>query len=151
MSYLRIPLALLALVTIFGACCCGLIGNLIGGVEFTAGDFSDVPPYPNATQTTESSDAINAMTMVFKLIPGEAEWKHYTTGDSEDDVLEWYKEQLPRHGWDEASSEDIGQVQTEGGAFFVKDNTMLVIFAAPNLDDTGDTHILIGRIVMEEE
>jgi hypothetical protein len=151
MNYLKVPLALLALAIVFGTCCCGALGGLVG-VEYTAGDFADVPPYPGSTGTTESSDALNLMTMAFSLIPGDAEWKHYTTDDSESDVLDWYAEKLPHQGWEEISSEDMQvQTQSENAVFFVKNDVMLVIFAVPDIDDTGDTHVLIGRIEMEEE
>ena len=151
MSYLKIPLALLALVIIFGTCCCGALGGL-AGVEFTDGDFGDVPPYPGSSQTTESNDALGLMTMAFSFIPGDKEWKHYTTSDSEDDVLDWYSVNMPRQGWEEISSEDMEvQTQSENAVFFAKNNTILVVFAVAGIDDTGDTHIIIGRIEIEEE
>lgn len=151
MSYLKIPLALLVLATIFGTCCCGALSGLTG-VKFTDGDFGDVPPYPGSSQTTESNDALGLMTMAFNLIPGDAEWKHYTTGDSEDDVLDWYLDNMPRQGWEEISSEDMEvQTQSENAVFFAKSDTMLVIFAVAGIDDTGDTHIIVGRIEIEEE
>jgi hypothetical protein len=151
MSYLKVPLALLALAIVFGTCCCGALGGLVG-VEFTTGDFADVPPYPGSTQTTESNDTLGLMTMAFSLIPGEAEWKHYTTDDSESDVLDWYADNMPDQGWEEISPEDMEvQTQSENAIFFAKSNVMLVVFAVSGIDDTGDTHIIVGRIVIEEE
>jgi hypothetical protein len=151
MSYLKIPLALLTLAVIFGTCCCGALSGL-AGVEFTAGDFGDAPPYPGSSQTTESNDALGLMTMAFNLIPGTTEWKHYTTGDSEDDVLDWYSDNMPRQGWEEISSDDMEiQTQSENAVFFAKSNMMLVVFAVADIDDTGDTHIVVGRILVEEE
>lgn len=149
----KISLALVAFVTI-AACCCSGLGGLLGGVEFTTGDFADVPPYPGSTQTTESISELEAMMSFFNLIPGDATWKHYTTADSDSDVLAWYENVLPTHGWEEASSEDLG-TSSENTLVYEKgtgDSTvMLIIMALPDVGDTGDNHIIIGRIEMANE
>ena len=150
--FVKVPLAFLAF-SLPIACLGGALGGAIGGVKFTTDDFADVPAYPDATQTTESNTTLNTMTMFFKFIPGTGEWKHYVTSDSESDVLDWYAEELPEQGWGEVTEEDMPEIQTqsENGVFYFKDDTMLVIFAASGIDDGDDTHILIGRIKLEEE
>ncbi len=158
MSSLKIPLALSVVVTaLIAACCCsglGGLGGLLGGVEFTTGDFADVPSYPGSTQTTDSVSGMEGIMAVFKLIPGDAEWKHYTTTDSADDVLGWYADELPSLGWEEASSEDM-QTSYENSAFYAKTvgdtEVMLFILALPDVDNTGYNHIVVGRIELAAE
>jgi hypothetical protein len=128
---------------------------LLGGVEFTTGDFADVPAYPDSTQTTESISEIEAMMGFFNLIPGDATWKHYTTSDSESDVLDWYENVLPTYGWEESSSEEYsGTSSSENTLVYAKEaddaTVMLFIIALPDIGDTGDNHIIIGRIEIED-
>ena len=147
----KISLALVAFATI-AACCCSALGGLLGGVEFTTGDFADVPPYPGSSQTTDSIAGVETMLGVFNLI-GESEWKHYKTPDSESDILDWYEEVLPTRGWEEASAEDVGSTSAENTLVYAKEDgdsaVMLLIMAIS--DDAGDNHIIIGRIQMENE
>ncbi|MBN1812939.1 MAG: hypothetical protein JXA14_13980 [Anaerolineae bacterium] len=158
MSSLKIPLALSVIaIALIAACCCsglGGLGGLLGGVEFTTGEFADVPSYPNSTQTTDSVSGLEGMMAVFKFIPGEAEWKHYTTTDSEDDVLAWYADELPSQGWQEASSEDM-ETSYENSAFYAKSvgdtEVMLFVLVLPDVDDSGHNHIIIGRIELDIE
>ncbi len=153
MNSLKIPLALSVIViALIAACCCSGLGGLLGGVEFTTGDFADVPSYPGSTQTTDSVSGMEAMMAVFNLIPGEAKWKHYTTTDSEDDILDWYAEELPSQGWEEASSEDM-EISYENGAFYAKTvgdtDVMLFFLVLPDPDDSDLNHILVGRIELD--
>jgi hypothetical protein len=158
MSSLKIPLVLSVIViALIAACCCSGLGGLsglLGGVEFTTGDFADVPSYPNSTQTTDSVSGLEGMMAVLQFIPGEAEWKHYTTTDSEDDVLDWYAGELPSLGWQEASSEDM-EVSYESSAFYAKTvgdtEVMLFVLALPDVDDSGHNHIVIGRVELDIE
>ncbi len=149
----KISLALVAFVTI-AACCCSGLGGLLGGAEFTTGDFADVPAYPGSTQTTDTISGVETMLGVFNLI-GESEWKHYKTPDSESDILDWYEKVLPTHGWEEASAEDMGTTSYENSAVYAKevgsDSVMLFVMVLPDVDDTGDNHIVIGRIALETE
>jgi hypothetical protein len=149
----KISLALVAFVTI-AACCCSGLGGLLGGVEFTTGDFADVPPYPGSTQTTDTVSGVETMLGLSNLL-GESEWKHYETPDSESDILDWYEKVLPTHGWEEAEAEDFGSTSSENSLVYAKgegDSTvMLLIMALPDVDDTGDNHIIIGRIALEIE
>ena len=152
MSHLRLPLVLSVLIAALSTCCCPL-GGLIGGAEFTTGDFANVPAYPGSTQTTEANAAVSAMTMVFSFVAEEIEWKHYVTTDSESDVLDWYE--LPDYGWGTASGEDLGNVETEGGLIFSKEDdpeVLLVIFAITGLEEgSSDTHVVVGRIRIADE
>jgi hypothetical protein len=128
------------------SCCCPLTG-LLGGAEFTAGDFPDVPAYPGSTQSTESNAAIGAMVGVFSLMGGEAEWKHYVTADSENDVLDWYADELPGYGWTMASEDELEDV--ENGLLFWKDDdpsVMLAVLVLSALDESGNLDIVIGKI-----
>jgi hypothetical protein len=155
MSSLKAPLVLSGItIALVAACCCsglGGLGGLLGGVEFTTGDFADVPSYPGSAQTTDSVAGMEGMMAVFNLIPGDAEWKHYTTTDSESDVLNWYADKLPSFGWEEASSEDMG-TSYENSAFYAKSvgdtGVMLVVLALSDVDNSGYNHIIIGRIEM---
>lgn len=146
MSYLRVGLVLSLLAAALVACCCCL--NVLGGnVEFTTGDFSDVPVYPGASQTTETNSMIGTVTGIFALLARDAEWKHYTTSDPEADVLEWYSDTLPNYGWTDASGQ-YGTSSSEGSLAFVSEDDpslLLVIFAGP-LSDGGVTDIIIGRM-----
>jgi hypothetical protein len=148
----KISLALAAFVTV-AICCCSGLGGLLGGVEFTTGDFADVPGYPNSTQTTDPVSGLEGMMAVFRFMPGEAEWKHYKTTDSESDVLDWYENVLLTYGWD-VSSEDTG-TSYENSAFYAKmvgdTEVMLVVLVLPDTDNTGYNHIVIGRIEMPIE
>ena len=151
---IKISLALVAFATIV-ACCCSGIGGLLGGIEFTTGDFADVPAYPGSTQTTESISEIEAMLGFFNLIPGDATWKHYTTTDSESDVLDWYEKKLPTHGWEEGSAEEYGGTSSsENTLIYGKeagDDTVMLIIMSLDIGDDGDNHIIIGRIEIETE
>ena len=145
----KISLALVAFATI-AACCCSAIGGLLGGVEFTTGDFADVPPYPDSSQTADSVPEIETALSVFNLI-GEAEWKHYETPDSESDILAWYEKVLPTHGWEEAEAEDFGSTSGENTLVYAKgegDSAVMLLIMAFS-DDAGDNHIIIGRIKIE--
>ncbi len=154
MSHLKLPLVLSVLIAALSTCCCPL-GGLIGGAEFTTGDFANVPAYPGSTQTTEANAAVSAMTMVFSLVAEEIEWKHYVTTDSESDVLDWYEDVLPDHGWSTTSGEGLGDVETEGGLIFSKEDdpeVLLVIFAITGLEEgSSDTHVVVGRICIADE
>ena len=99
------------------ACCCSPCEALFAAAEFTAGDFPDVPAYPGATQTTETSAAINALVAAMSLIVEDSEWKHYTTDDPVSAVLDWYSEELPVYGWVEADVEEVrtGALSPPGG------------------------------------
>jgi hypothetical protein len=147
----KISLALVAFATI-AACCCSALGGLLGGVEFTTGNFADVPPYPGSSQTTETIPEVETVLGVFNLI-GTAEWKHYETPDSESDILDWYEKVLPTHGWEEANAEDVGGTSGENTLVYAKEegdsSAMLLIMAFS--DDAGDNHIIIGRIEIENE
>jgi hypothetical protein len=147
----QVSLVLSVVLAIMASCCCPLAG-LLGGAEFTAGDFSDVPAYPGSTQSTESNAAIGAMVGVFSMMGGEAEWKHYITTDSENDVLDWYEGELPGYGWTMASEDELEGV--ENGLLFWKDDdpsVMLAILALSAMDESGDTDIVVGRIDIAEE
>jgi hypothetical protein len=155
MNSLKIPLALSVIViALIAACCCSGLGGLLGNIEFTAGDFADVPSYPGSAQTTDSvsGSGMEAVMTIFNLIPGEAEWKHYTTTDSEDDVLDWYAEELPSQGWEEASSEDM-EISSENSLFYEKTvgdtGVMLLVLVLPDPDDSDLNHILVGRIELD--
>jgi hypothetical protein len=158
MSNLKVPLALSVMTAaLIVACCCaglGDLGGLLGGVEFTTGDFADVPGYPGSTQTTDSIPGMEGMMAAFSLVPGEAEWKHYTTTDSQDAVLGWYADELPSDGWEQASSEDM-DISYEGGAFYAKTagstDVMLFILVLPDTDDSDLNHIIIGRVELNVE
>lgn len=147
----KISLALVAFATI-AACCCSALGGLLGGVEFTTGDFADVPSYPDSSQTTETISEIETVLGVFNLI-GEAEWKHYQTPDSESDILAWYEKVLPTHGWEEAEAEDIGGTSGENTLTYVKEegNSSVMLLVMAFSDDADDNHIIIGRIEIENE
>lgn len=149
----KISLALVAFVTI-AACCCSGLGGLLGGVEFTTGDFADVPSYPGSSQTTDSVAGVETALSFFNLI-GESEWKHYKTPDSESDILDWYEKVMPTHGWEEASAEDFGSTGAENTLAYEKEEgdstVILIIMALSDVDDTGDSHIIIGRIEIENE
>jgi hypothetical protein len=149
----KISLALVAFATI-AACCCSGLGGLLGGVEFTTGDFADVPSYPGSTQTTDNISGVETMLGIFNLI-GESEWKHYKTPDPDSDILDWYEKVLPTHGWEEASAEDFGSTSSENTLVYTKEagdaTVMLLIMVLPDTDDTGDHHIVIGRIELETE
>jgi hypothetical protein len=155
MSSLKIPL-LLSIVAgaLVAACCCSGLGGLLGDVEFTTGDFADVPGYPGSTQTTDSVAGMEGMMAVFRFIPGEAEWKHYTTADSDDDILDWYADELPSRGWEKASSEDV-EVSYQNSGFYTKTvgdtDLMLFILILPDPDDSDLNHILVGRIELDIE
>jgi hypothetical protein len=142
MNHLSIPLAVFVLLATQCCCCCGL-GGLLGGPEFTTGDFPNVPQYPGSVQTTESNILFDSMLGAFEVF-GDAEWKHYTTGDSKRRVLSWYEENLPDHGWrisDDEQSDSLTFLNTDDPT------VMLVVLAAGPLDlTTQDTDILIGRI-----
>ena len=146
MSSLKISLALSAvIIALIAACCCGGLGGLLGGIEFTAGDFADVPSYPGSTQSTDSVEGVDTVLSFLNLIPGEKEWKHYITTDSESDVLDWYADVLPSEGWEESSTEDV-ETEYENSASYTKmdgsDSLMLFVMVLP--DD--ENHIIIGRI-----
>lgn len=154
MSSLKIPLVLSVIViALIAACCCsglGGLGGLLGEIEFSTGDFVDVPAYPDSTQTTDSVSGLEGLMSVFKFIPGEAEWKHYTTTDSADDVLDWYSDELPSEGWQEATDEDM-ETSYENSAFYAKSvgdtEVMLFILVLPG--DPND--IVVGRIELDIE
>ena len=154
MSSLKVPLALSVIaIALIAACCCsglGGLGGLLGGVEFTTGDFVDVPAYPGSTQTTDSVEGVDTALSFLNFIPGEKEWKHYTTTDSESDVLDWYADVLPSEGWEEASAEDM-ETSYENSAFYAKtdgsDEVMLFIMVFPD----AENHIIIGRINLAVE
>jgi hypothetical protein len=154
MSSLKIPLALSVIViALFAACCCsglGGLGGLLGGVEFTTGDFVDVPAYPGSAQTTDSVEGVDTVLGFLNFIPGDKEWKHYTTNDSESDVLDWYADALPSEGWEESSPEDV-EVEYENSAFYTKtdgsDDVMLFIMVFPDTEN----HIIIGRVQLDIE
>jgi hypothetical protein len=150
MSNLKTPLVLSAItIALIAACCCSGLGGLsglLGGVEFTTGDLADVPAYPGSSQTTDSIEGVDEALGFFNVIPGEKEWKHYTTTDSESDVLDWYADVLPDEGWVE-SSEDVGD-SGENGATYTKvegsNSVMLFVMVVPDTE----THIVIGRITI---
>lgn len=154
MSHLKITLVLVLLVAATTTACCCPLGSLLGEAEFTEGDFTDVPAYPGASQTTESNTAINLMVTPISLVAEDVEWKHYTTDDAEGEILSWYQDRLPNRGWSEATAEDLGNVETEGVLIFSKDDepdTLLVVMAVSGLEE-GDsaTHILIGRMTVSQ-
>lgn len=141
MSIFKVPLAVAVLVLALSCCCC--LGTLFGEPEFTTGNFSDVPSYPDALQTTDSNALYDSLLAPFEVF-GEVEWKHYTTIDSEHEVLVWYEETLPEYGWSLHES-----TQTNGLTFMKVDDdlVMLAVLATDSLDlDSNDTHILVGRI-----
>ena len=154
MSSLKISLALsVVVIALIAACCCsglGGLGGLLGGVEFTTGDFVDVPAYPGSAQTTDSVEGVDTALGFLNFIPGEKEWKHYTTNDSESDVLDWYTDVLPSEGWEEASAEDM-ETSYENSAFYSKmdgsDEVMLFVMVFPDTEN----HIIIGRIKLDVE
>lgn len=149
MRYLKYALILGLLAATLTGCCCPL-EMLFGETEFTTGDFSDAPAYPGSTQSTETNEAIDLLTGFSSIVSSEAEWKHYTTGDSESDVLDWYKDRLPTYGWEEASAEQVG-TQSENTLVFTNEdepNMMLVVIAVSGIDETDDTHIIIGRLTI---
>jgi hypothetical protein len=151
MSSLKIPLALSAIViALIAACCCSGLGGLLGGVEFTTGDFGDVPAYPGSVQTIDSVEGVDTALGFLNFIPGDKEWKHYTTNDSESDVLDWYADVLPSEGWEESSAEDV-ETSYENSAFYAKtdgsDEVMLFIMVFPD----AENHIIIGRINLAVE
>jgi hypothetical protein len=148
-------LVLSALAATLTACCCpcgALIdGSILGQANFTTGDFVDAPAYPGATQTTETDTAINAMIAAMTLLSEESEWKHYTTGDSPDDVLAWYEAELPTYGWFVGDFEDA---QVEGALFFIKatePNTALYLIALEDFEGGNVTHIILGRVQLPIE
>jgi len=147
MHHLKSMLILGLLAVTLSTCCCpcSSCASLLGGKgEFTTGDFADAPPYPGSTQTTESDPVLGMVPATISIIAEEAEWKHYITTDSDADVLEWYEEELPAHGWNSTSA--------EGGLTFEKEgdpNELLFIFAAPDSGGSDETHILIGRLSLE--
>ncbi|MBW1811856.1 MAG: hypothetical protein JRI70_04700 [Deltaproteobacteria bacterium] len=151
MNHLKFTLILGALAITLTACCCpcGSLVPLLGSeAEFTTGDFADVPAYPGSTQTTESDPILGVMVTALSFIAEESEWKHYTTTDSDSDVLNWYGDELPGYGWSAASGENL-DVKKEGGLIFEKEEdpeVHLFILAASDIDGGDETHILIGRI-----
>ena len=150
----KIPLMLsFVAAVVIAACCCSSIGGLLGGVEFTTGDFSDVPSYPGASQTTDTVPGIEGAMTVFKLIPGTSDWKHYTTTDSDDDILDWYEDTLGNYGW--VTSDEYDSSQSENTLAFVKESgdqaIMLFVMIMPDPDDSDVNHIILGRIEIETE
>ena len=143
MLHLKTPVIVAATMLGIAACCCCSFLGLGGDAAFTAGEFADAPPYTGATQTTETNAAINVVVGMLSILPGEAEWKHYTTSDSELDVLSWYQDNMPDYGW-EVSTENSG----DGLYFNHEDDAslMLVILTMPDLDDSGKLHILMGML-----
>ena len=72
--------------------------------EPSSGDgmtWSDIPVYPGADQSQQAS-----WTMA---IPADEEgwsdvaWRYYETSDSSNDVIDFYKDEMPDNGWDEMS------------------------------------------------
>ena len=153
MSHWKLPLSIGALVITLAACCCSSLSGLMGQTEFTTGDFADVPAYPDATQSTESDRVISMMIKVFALAGQEAEWKHYVTTDSPDDVMDWYADALPDYGWVKASMEGTN-VQTQNALIYTKaddPDVMLVVFVIPNSEESSKADIVIGRMRVSSE
>ncbi len=153
MGHWKLPLVIGALVITLAACCCSSLGGLLGETEFTAGDFADVPVYPGATQSTESDRVLSTMTQVLALVAQEAEWKHYITTASADDVMDWYEDTLSDYGWVTASLEGAN-VQAQNTLIYAREddpNVMLAIFVVPNSEDSSKVDILIGRLRISSE
>lgn len=150
------PLVVLSVVAVLlTGCCCCPISLPFGNAEFTAGDFPNVPIYPGASQTSESNIMINAMVAGFDLLAEESEWKHYVTTDSEEQVLDWYSRTMPDYGWAgialDSTGTDVGI--SVGALAFVnmsEPNRPLYIVTLPD-PDTGQTHIIVGRILLPVE
>jgi len=67
--------------------------------------WSDVPVYPGADQVHEVS---------WSIPPAEGEWadlewKYYQSGDSVNDIKEFYKDKMPDNGWEESFWMDAGE------------------------------------------
>lgn len=150
------PLFVLAVVAVLlTGCCCCPVTLPFGNVEFTTGDFPNVPIYPGASQTTESNILINAMVAGFNVLAEESEWKHYLTADSEEQVLNWYSRTMPDYGWVgialDSTGADVGvSVGALAFANINEPNRPLYIVTLPD-PDIGQTHIIIGRILLPIE
>jgi hypothetical protein len=99
--------------------------------------WDDMPIYGGVDQIEEFS-------MTFSPDEGdysEFEWRYYETGADIDDVIDFYKDEMPDNGWDEQMWMDAGEVAY--GMYFKnneKDAAMVWIAA-----EEGDTLIGLWR------
>lgn len=68
--------------------------------------WNDVPAYPGAAQVAKGS---------WTEPPEEGEmskveWRHYQTGDGQDNVVSFYKSAMPGKGWQEMASMEMGEL-----------------------------------------
>lgn len=83
-------------------------GVPFGGVTFTSGDILDMPLYPGAQQSTDSSGVSIPDDMTRPIGSDEAKWKRYLTDDSPDEVRDWYQQELTDAGFSEPSHRESG-------------------------------------------
>jgi hypothetical protein len=69
------------------------------------------------------------------------EWRYYRTGDDNDDVIDYYKDEMPGYGWDEMGYFNF---PTYSQCIFIKNDAqdMAYVMAA---SDNGDTIIALIR------
>jgi hypothetical protein len=142
------------LVLVFPSLACNLCGGLnpsglLGGGNFTTGDFPDVPAYPGATLTTTVPEEVKAITIPFQFIDKNAEWKCYKTADGQQAVVNWYTQNMGGTGWNKAEmSQQPGGVRTEGALVFEKGGRILMIMPIPV---EAETFILMSKFTPPKE
>ena len=106
----------------------------------------DVPVYPGADKTGEYSGD-SPIPLLGEGLDTEdykdAQWAVYETGDSVDDVANFYKDKMPDNGWDEESWFDtsVGDGAAWGGYTRNDGDTAAWVFIGAG---DGQTQIVIG-------
>ena len=144
---LAVAAALMTAVLTSGCCCC-CPTDALPTEPFTAGDFADIPPYPDAEQRTGDDPTYGLVTLPFQFITDDAEWKHYVTSDDEDTILDWYSAQMEEAGWIGADEIADTPMPMQNGLLFFKedDPDVLAIIVTTPGPESGERHILIGRL-----
>jgi len=149
-----ISLLVLTALGATGCCClpCGDLGGLLGATTMTtsAGDYADIPPYPGAQRLKEVAIPGLVKTLVEGLSGGKFDVKGYSTRDDPARVVKFYDQEMPNQGWSGSfSAGATGTTTGQLGQFQKGENTIAVIMVDKD-SATGETVIIIMRMVVPE-
>jgi len=87
---------------------------------------SDIPVYPGADKTGDYSSSDAPLPLIGGDVDVEewedSEWAVYETGDSVDDVADFYKDKMPDNGWEEEGWFDTSILEGAAWGNFTKDD-----------------------------
>jgi hypothetical protein len=99
--------------------------------------WNDMPIYGGADQIQKGSWSIPADEGDYSKV----EWRYYETGDSIDDVVDFYKDKMPDNGWTEMMWMDVMEA---AWGFYTKNNEKDGAYVWM-MEEDGDTVIALMR------